>query len=156
MASRSVTFLILISLSLSASFAAADEKLSAYQLLQRYRFPAGILPKGVSGYELNSQTGEFSAYLNGTCNFAVDSYELSYKSTIRGVISPGKISKLKGVSVKVLFFWLNIVELILDGDEMQFSVGIASANFPVDNFYESPQCGCGFDCNRLNGFAASI
>ncbi|GMI83576.1 hypothetical protein like AT4G02360 [Hibiscus trionum] len=86
----------------------------------------------------------------------MESYELSYKSTIQGVISPGKLSNLKGVSVKVLFFWLNIVEVVHGGDEMQFSVGIASANFPIDNFYESSQCGCGFDCNRLNGFAASI
>ncbi|KAL4352148.1 hypothetical protein GQ457_06G030050 [Hibiscus cannabinus] len=155
MAFRSVIFLVLISL--SASFSSADdEKLSAYQALQQYDFPVGILPKGVSGYELNRETGEFSAYLNGTCNFAIESYELSYKSTIQGVISPGKISNLKGVSVKVLFFWLNIVEVVHDGSEMQFSVGIASANFPIENFYESPQCGCGFDCNRLNGLAASV
>ncbi|GMJ09191.1 hypothetical protein like AT4G02360 [Hibiscus trionum] len=154
MALRSVIFLVLISL--SASFSSADKKLTAYQVLQQYGFPAGILPNGVSGYELNRETGEFSAYLSGTCSFAIESYQLSYKSTIQGVISPGKISNLKGVSVKVLFFWLNIVEVVHDGDEMQFSVGIASANFPIDNFYDSPQCGCGFDCNRLNGFAASI
>ncbi|KAK8711510.1 hypothetical protein V6N13_146792 [Hibiscus sabdariffa] len=155
MAFRSVIFLVLISL--SASFSSADDdKLSAYQALQQYDFPVGILPKGVSGYELNRETGEFSVYLNGTCNFAIESYELSYKSTIQGVISPGKISNLKGVSVKVLFFWLNIVEVVHDGSEMQFSVGIASANFPIENFYESPQCGCGFDCNRLNGLAASV
>ncbi|KAL4361376.1 hypothetical protein GQ457_04G028910 [Hibiscus cannabinus] len=153
MAWRSIGVAFLILISLSASFASPDEKLSAYQALQHYHFPPGILPKGVTGYQLNSQTGEFSAYLNGTCNFAIESYQLSYKSTVRGVISPGKISELKGVSVKVLFFWLNIVEVVHDGDEMQFSVGIASANFPIDNFDESPQCGCGFDCNE-NGFAA--
>ncbi|MBA0818303.1 hypothetical protein Gohar_028024 [Gossypium harknessii] len=153
MALRSVIFLILVSL--PASLASANDKLSAYQVLQQYDFPAGILPKGVSGYELNRGTGEFSAYLQGTCNFKIDSYELSYKSTIQGVISPGRITNLKGVSVKVLFFWLDIVQVIHDGDEMEFSVGIASANFPIDNFYESPRCGCGFDCNRFNAFAAA-
>ncbi|XP_039007529.1 uncharacterized protein LOC120135314 [Hibiscus syriacus] len=154
MAYGSVISLILVSL--WASFSSADEKLSAYQVVQQYDFPAGILPKGVSGYELNRETGEFSAYLNETCDFKIESYQLRYKSTIQGVISPGKISNLKGVSVKVLFFWLNIVHVIRDGEEIQFSVSITSANFPIDNFYESPQCGCGFDCDGLNGFAASI
>lgn len=32
-------------------------------------------------------------------------------------------------------------------DELEFSVGIASENFPVNNFYECPQCGCGLICN---------
>ncbi|KAB2056717.1 hypothetical protein ES319_A11G122100v1 [Gossypium barbadense] len=75
MALRSVIFLILVSL--PASLASANDKLSAYQVLQQYDFPAGILPKGVSGYELNRGTG--------------------------------RITNLKGVSVKVLFFWLDIV-----------------------------------------------
>ncbi|XVE77593.1 hypothetical protein DITRI_Ditri13aG0076000 [Diplodiscus trichospermus] len=154
MALRSVILITL--LSLTATLASADEQLSAYQALQQYDFPAGILPEGVVGYELDRETGEFSAYLSGSCNFNIDSYQLSYKSTIQGVISPGRIRNLKGVSVKVLFFWLNIVEVIHDGEEMKFSVGIASANFPTDNFFESPQCGCGFNCNQLNAFASSI
>ncbi|KAK6239400.1 hypothetical protein QUC31_004869 [Theobroma cacao] len=154
MALRSVILLILISL--PASFASTDEKLSAYQVLQQYDFPIGILPEGVIGYELNRDTGEFSAYLNGTCSFPIESYDLSYKSTIQGVISRGRITKLNGVSVKVLFFWLNIVELSRHGDELEFSVGIASASFPIDNFFESPQCGCGLYCNQLNGFVSSI
>ena len=36
--------------------------------------------------------------------------------------------------------------MVKDDDELQFSVGIASANFPLDGFDESPSCGCGFDC----------
>ncbi|TYI00365.1 hypothetical protein ES332_A11G129600v1 [Gossypium tomentosum] len=138
MALRSVIFLILVSL--PASLASANDKLSAYQVLQQYDFPAGILPKGVSGYELNRGTGEFSTFLQETCNFKIESYELSYKSTIHGVISPGRITNLK---------------VIHDGEEMEFSVGIGSANFLTDNFYESPKCGCGFDCNRFNAFAAA-
>ncbi|XP_039008594.1 uncharacterized protein At5g01610-like [Hibiscus syriacus] len=150
-----IIFVTLISLPASLFAIADDEKLSAYQALQQYDFPIGILPTGVVGYDLNRETGEFSAYLSGTCNFAIDSYQLSYKSTIQGVISSGRIRNLKGVSVKVLFFWLNIVEVIHEGDEMKFSVGLASANFPIDNFYQSPQCGCGFDCNHLDALVSS-
>ncbi|KAK3020865.1 hypothetical protein RJ639_045547 [Escallonia herrerae] len=39
-----------------------------------------------------------------------------------------------------------------NGGELEFSVGIASAKFPVSNFEECPQCGCGMDCgNGDNG-----
>ena len=109
----------------------------------------GLLPRGVIGYELNRETGEFSAYLNGTCKFSLESYTLEYKSTITGVISKDRLKNLKGVSVKILFFWINIVEVVRNGDQLQFSVGIASASFPIENFVESPQCGCGLNCNGL-------
>ncbi|KAJ4727703.1 Protein of unknown function, DUF538 [Melia azedarach] len=123
---------------------------TAYEVLQEYDFPVGLLPKGVTGYELDISTGEFSVYFNGSCTFSIDSYELKYKSTITGVITEDKLSSLSGIKVKVLFLWLNIVKVIRDDDELEFSVGIASADFAVSNFDESPTCGCGFDCLSLN------
>ncbi|KAE8703600.1 exocyst complex component SEC15B-like isoform X1 [Hibiscus syriacus] len=56
--------------------------------------------------------------------------------------------------VKVFFLWLDIVEVIRDDDELDFSVGIASASFPINNFYECPQCGCGLDC--VNGKVSKL
>ena len=53
--------------------------------------------------------------------------------------------------MKVFFLWLNIVEVVKSGDDLEFSVGIASANFPLDNFEVCPQCVCGLDCNG-NGY----
>lgn len=124
-----------------------DDTTSAYEVLQGYNFPAGLLPKGVLKYDLDESTGRFHSYLNGSCSFSLEgSYQLKYKSTISGIISQNRLKDLSGISVKVLFLWLNIVEVTRDGDELEFSVGIASANFPIDNFYESPQCGCGLDC----------
>ncbi|XP_056859188.1 uncharacterized protein LOC108841864 [Raphanus sativus] len=124
---------------------------TAYSLLQSYNFPVGILPKGVVSYDLDESTGKFHAYFDKSCTFALQdsSYQLDYKSTISGYISENKITKLTGVKVKVLFLWLNIVEVIRNGDELEFSVGITSANFAIEEFYESPQCGCGFDCDGL-------
>ncbi|KAI3414361.1 uncharacterized protein J3R85_016356 [Psidium guajava] len=143
-----------------------DEGLSAYEVLQGYNFPEGILPKGVTGYDLDRSTGRFRAYLGGggSCSFSIQgSYQLRYKSTISGYISRNKLTSLSGVSVKVLFLWLNIVEVERVGDELEFSVGLASASFTIDNFFESPQCGCGFDCVgegarkiRMKTLAASI
>ncbi|KAK2991077.1 hypothetical protein RJ640_010079 [Escallonia rubra] len=49
--------------------------------------------------------------MNGTCSFKLENnYELSYESTVKGVLSRGKLEKLNGVTVKVLLLWLNIVE----------------------------------------------
>ncbi|KAL4038863.1 hypothetical protein IC575_002499 [Cucumis melo] len=149
------SLLLLASISLSTSLISDPKTLTAYDILQQYGFPVGILPIGATGYELNRATGEFSLYLNQRCKFKIDSYELEYKSTVQGVISQGRIRKLKGVSVKIVLLWLSIVEVVNDGDDLQFSVGIASANFPLDSFYESPRCGCGFDCDNGAGSLVS-
>lgn len=120
---------------------------TAYEVLQSFDFPVGLLPKGVTGYDLDESTGRFNAYLNGSCSFSLDgSYQLSYKSKISGRISKGKLTNLSGISVKVLILWLNIVEVTRDEGDLDFSVGIASADFSVDNFSISPECGCGLDC----------
>lgn len=163
MSSTSMAFLcatLFISICMSAhpfAFGAADYTPSAYDVLQENDFPVGLLPKGATGYELNRETGEFSAYLNGSCSFSVEnSYQLNYNSTIEGLISKDRLKNLKGVSVKVLLPWLNIVEVVREGDELHFSVGIASANFLVENFEECPQCGCGLDCNKFDVYHSSF
>ncbi|OMO63860.1 Ribosomal protein S4e [Corchorus capsularis] len=133
--------------SISLALTSTDDSPSAYEILEGYNFPIGILPKGVLNYDLDESTGRFHAYLNGSCSFSLEgSYQLKYKSTISGYVSNNKLRDLSGVSVKVLFLWLNIVEVTRHGDQLEFSVGIASASFPIDNFYECPQCGCGLDC----------
>ncbi|PSR89521.1 Protein of unknown function DUF538 protein [Actinidia chinensis var. chinensis] len=137
-----LSLLVLITISATAT----AETATAYDLLQEYNFPAGLLPQGVKGYELDASTGKFKVYLNGTCSFKAEGYDLKYKSTISGVISKGKIKNLNGISVKVIFLWFDITEVTRDGDDLNLSVGIASAQFGIDNFEESPQCGCGFDC----------
>ncbi|XVF80599.1 hypothetical protein PTKIN_Ptkin15bG0086700 [Pterospermum kingtungense] len=147
----SVALIVLFSQSLLAtSFPlniTDDDSPSAYEVLQGYNFPVGLLPKGVVKYDLDESTGRFHVYLKDSCSFSLEgSYQLKYKSTISGIISNNRLKKLSGISVKVLFLWLNILELIRDGDELEFSVGIASASFPIDNFYECSRCSCRLDC----------
>lgn len=123
------------------------EKPSAYEALEQYDFPVGLLPQGATGYDLKPNTGEFSAHLNGTCSFWLTNlYKLRYKSTISGVISKDRLTKLRGVSVEVLKLSLKIVEVRRNGEDLEFSVGITSAKFPVRDFEVSPRCGCGFKC----------
>lgn len=146
------TLFLLLVLTITTTSSAAP---TVYEVLESYNFPQGILPKGVTGYELNQETGEFKVYLPETCKFTIEGYDLQYKSTITGVISTNRLTRLKGVRVKVLLLWLNIVEVTRKDSQLQFSVGIASANFPVGGFEESPTCGCGFDCVDLATLVAS-
>ncbi|XP_052188475.1 uncharacterized protein LOC127798873 [Diospyros lotus] len=145
-----LAFLCALSFANLPPIAAADsgEALSAYEVLQSYNFPVGLLPKGVTGYDLDKSTGKFNAYLNGSCSFSLEgSYQLKYRSTISGFIAKDRLTSLNGISVKVFFMWVNIVEVARRGEELNFSVGIASAAFTIDNFAICPQCGCGLDCN---------
>ncbi|KAF7818190.1 uncharacterized protein G2W53_023645 [Senna tora] len=145
-----VSTFLLLSPPLTSSTAIGDGVPTAYEALRDYDFPEGILPKGIVNYELDKSSGKFRAYLNGSCSFSLEgSYQLRYKSTISGYISKGRLTSLSGVSVKVLLFWLNIVEVTRSGDDLDFSVGIASASFPLDNFFVSPQCGCGLNCDNV-------
>ncbi|KAK2649504.1 hypothetical protein Ddye_016993 [Dipteronia dyeriana] len=147
-----VSLILLLFLHQSASAtssvtANSDGIKSAYEILQKFNFPVGLLPKGIIKYDYDESTGQFHAYWKDTCSFSLEgSYQLKYKSVISGYISDNRLTSLTGVSVKVLFLWLNIVEVVRHGDDIDFSVGIASASFPIDNFYECPQCGCGLDC----------
>ncbi|KAL0389652.1 UNVERIFIED_CONTAM: hypothetical protein Scaly_0322300 [Sesamum calycinum] len=145
----SICIFLISTICVSAHYTYSNDKASAYEALEQYNFPMGLLPRGATGYSLNPDTGEFSAYLNGSCSFTLEnSYELRYKPVIKGVISEGRLQKLSGVSVKVVVVWLNIVEVKRKNENLEFSVGFTSANFPVRNFKDCPQCGCGLDCDK--------
>uniref|UniRef100_A0A0D9WFM8 Legume lectin domain-containing protein n=1 Tax=Leersia perrieri TaxID=77586 RepID=A0A0D9WFM8_9ORYZ len=145
---------LLLLLLLPLFLPAGATKPTAYEALATFDFPPGILPKGVLAYTLDEPTGDFTATLNttSTCGFSIQgSYSLRYQRRISGRIAADRLTNLQGVSVKILFLWVNIVEVTRHGDQLGFSVGIASADFGVDNFLESPQCGCGFDCHGKDG-----
>ncbi|KAL9999649.1 hypothetical protein Hdeb2414_s0032g00710271 [Helianthus debilis subsp. tardiflorus] len=114
--------------------------LTVYQVLEDYDFPIGLLPSGITSYTLNTDTGELHVNLNATCNLSIGGYNLKYKSTISGLISTRKLTKLKGVSIKLVMFWVDILEVTRHGDELDFLVGKMLAGFNIDNFEESPQC----------------
>ncbi|KAL1542631.1 hypothetical protein AAHA92_19690 [Salvia divinorum] len=123
---------------------------TVYEAIGSYGLPQGLLPEGVTNYKLDVATGIFSVYLDKTCSFTIQGYDLKYKTTISGTISNNKIRNLTGIQVKILFLWLNIVEVTKDGGNLELSVGIASAGFPANDFEESPRCGCGFKCSNSN------
>ncbi|RVW60373.1 hypothetical protein CK203_089870 [Vitis vinifera] len=99
---------------------------SAYDVLEAYNFPIGLLPYGSEAMISTTQ---------------------QYEPTIKGYLSNGMLSSLEGVSVKLFFLWIDISEIIRNGDGLDFYVWILSTRFPVDYFEEPPQCGCGINCS---------
>lgn len=137
---KSICFLTLVSLTIAPFALVSSESLSAYNILQIYGLPAGLLPEGVAGYDLNPNTGEFKAYLNRDCRFTIESRSIKYGPVIEGTISNGRLGNLEGVKVRVLFFWVGIKEIVREGDNIKITSGIASAEFPVQDFNSSPIC----------------
>ncbi|KAH1206641.1 hypothetical protein GmHk_16G047032 [Glycine max] len=64
---------------------------------------------------------------------------MEYRFSV-GLLPKGAIGlyNLKGVTVKILLLWLNIIEVSRQGNNIYFSVRITSAYFGVENFLESP------------------
>ncbi|XP_006663322.2 uncharacterized protein LOC102701768 [Oryza brachyantha] len=137
---------------------------TAYEMVERYGFPRGILPEGVQSYVLRPD-GSFEVLLSGDgvggggdCEFRVGdggAYLLRYGRRIAGNAREGSIRSLEGVSVKVLFAWLGIGQVDRAGDQLRFFVGPLSASFPLANFADCPRCRCGFDCAGGHAIAAA-
>jgi hypothetical protein len=115
-------------------------KPTAYEMLERYGFPPGILPAGAVSYDLGLD-GSFQVNFPSDCSFRVSKqYKVNYSSRVAGNIQNGSISGLEGVKVKILFAWINIREVDLDGGELRMQAGSVSKSFSLDNFSTSPQC----------------
>ena len=143
MPTSTLLFALLLLISFSVAFSGFP---TAYELLESYDFPQGLLPEGVESYLLQSD-GSFDVYFGWECEFKVqDSYLLRYKRRISGTLEAGRLKDLKGVSVRFLFVWLGITEVVRMDDELRFYVGPISASFPVTSFVDCPMCRCGFDC----------
>ncbi|XP_020584550.1 uncharacterized protein LOC110027445 [Phalaenopsis equestris] len=113
---------------------------TAYEMLEKFDFPKGILPEGVQSYLLRND-GSFDVFLGDFCELKVSgNYLLRYKKKISGKLEPGSLKNLDGVSVKILFLWFGINEVIRSGDELRFYVGPFSSSFSVSNFEFCPQC----------------
>ncbi|KAL6877192.1 hypothetical protein ACP4OV_012863 [Aristida adscensionis] len=116
---------------------------SAYEMLEGFGFPRGILPEDVTGYTYRPSDGAFEVYFDGDCEFEVDAYRLTYRRTITGNVEGGSIRNLGGVSVRMFLFNWGISRVVMaDAGHLMFYVGPLSQAFPADNFEESPECRC--------------
>ncbi|XP_062182041.1 uncharacterized protein LOC133886311 [Phragmites australis] len=112
---------------------------TAYEMVERYDFPRGILPEGVTGYVLRPN-GSFEVYLPGDCDLSAANMQVHYSSCIAGNVQNRSIHGLEGVKVKMLFAWIGIDQVDRTEERIQFHAGMVSKLFPVDSFANSPQC----------------
>lgn len=115
---------------------------TAYKELNKYGFPAGLLPRHVLAYNLNRTSGKFLVRLGGTCQVTLppDNYLATYSKTITGKIVNNRIAELNGIKVRAFFQWWGITGIRSNGEDLTFEVGMVSAKYPSKNFKESPEC----------------
>ena len=127
---------------------------SAYEMLERYNFPRGILPAGVQGYVLQPD-GAFEVYFPRPCEFLLARrWLVRYEARVSGSVAAGKLTALQGISVKVVFLWLGVGEVDRAGDKLSFYIGPVATSFPLGDFAESPRCR-GYDEDFTAAAAAS-
>lgn len=136
---------VLILMCFCCSIQLCESEETAYEELEKHGFPVGLLPTNVKKYKLHHLDAKFKVHLYSACDFTVDSYHLYYEKKIKGKIHTDIIKDLEGVTVKVEDYDLSIERVVRDGDYLNFYAGSHTASFPITNFDESPQCGCGFD-----------
>ncbi|KAL5226188.1 hypothetical protein ABZP36_012827 [Zizania latifolia] len=113
---------------------------TAYEMLEQYDFPRGILPEGVEGYVLRPD-GSFEVYFPRDCEFMLArTWLVQYGSRIAGSASSGSLTSLQGIYVKVLFIWLPVGEVDRSGDRLSFYIGPVATSFPLSDFANSPHC----------------
>ena len=114
---------------------------TAYELLEAYGFPSGLLPETVTSYDLDEDDGSFSLSLESSCTVNIPgAYPVKYSASITGTLEPGSLSDLSGVNVKVFFIWWPISSITVSGSSLVFSVGPATASYDISNFSENPVC----------------
>jgi hypothetical protein len=128
----------------SSSFSSSSSSLTttdAYEKIESYGFPQGILPHTIKSYILESN-GRFTLYLEGECKVLIQSkYPLVYDKTITGFLSYGQLQQLQGIRVKAFYVWWSISTISRSSDhDLLFSFGILSAKFPLENFDDPPIC----------------
>ncbi|KAL6660540.1 hypothetical protein ACP70R_001575 [Stipagrostis hirtigluma subsp. patula] len=136
-----IVAIILLFTAMASPVTASDNSTTptAYEMLEKYEFPRGILPEGVTGYVLRPD-GSFEVYLSRECNLHAAKMQVHYSSRIAGNVQNRSIHGLEGVKVKMLFAWIGIDQVDRNDDQIYFHAGILSKLFPVDKFASSPQC----------------
>ncbi|KAL8232787.1 hypothetical protein R6Q57_002587 [Mikania cordata] len=132
---------VCFSLSLLFPFTKGGNEPSVYQVLQSYNLPIGLLSNGTLSYTLDPNSGQFSVNLRTNCSFQAGGFEVTYSNPITGVISQNNLGKIDGVKVKILVFWVNIINVKRNGDRLEFNIGgLVHKDFPVSDFNSCRNC----------------
>ncbi|KAK1259994.1 hypothetical protein QJS04_geneDACA010137 [Acorus gramineus] len=138
--------LLLLSLTLTASLSssAATPTLlreTVHDILPKYGLPKGLLPDSVDSYTPVGPDGDFEVELKRPC-YVRFSDLVYYEKKIKGKLSYGRITDLKGIQAKKFFVWVAITSIVADESNgtIEFDAGFLSENLPERLFESIPTC----------------
>ncbi|XP_076891991.1 uncharacterized protein At5g01610-like [Bidens hawaiensis] len=136
MATSQVSIILLALLALIASTSAIP---TIYEIVKQFGFPAGIVPDSVESYTTNDVDGTFAIYLKKPCYVKYE-YLVYFDTEITGKISYGLITDITGLQAQSYGIWLDIDEIKVVGDNLQFTLGFITVKSDIALFEEIPTC----------------
>lgn len=139
---------VLLLLGLSASLAAVASAAAPYdpptvpELLDSFGLPRALVPETARRYLLHDD-GSFELFLDDGCVVEVGGYRVGYDVELSGTVSPGTVTGLEGVRVRVLLAWVPITAVEVAGEKVTVHIGLIKKSFPAVGFKSSPQCTVG-------------
>ncbi|XP_057539042.1 uncharacterized protein LOC130817385 [Amaranthus tricolor] len=114
-----------------------------HDILPYYNLPKGVIPNGVKCYTLSSINGSFTLEMEHPCYVKFpDNQIVYYDKIIKGKLSYGKVSDVKGIQAKKFFVWVSVTGMEMDPDSgmVEFFVGALSQKLPAKMFEVIPTC----------------
>lgn len=112
---------------------------TAYEMVENYGFPRGILPEGVTGYTLDPN-GSFEVYRPEDCHLDAGNLQVVISKRISGNIQNRTIQGLDGVKVKLVLKWFGVDQVERIDDRIQAHTRFVSRSLPVSKFATSLHC----------------
>ncbi|PKA53545.1 hypothetical protein AXF42_Ash009041 [Apostasia shenzhenica] len=126
-----------------AAGAAAAAGESIHDLLRNHGLPAGLLPKSVTSFHLDRESGLMEVHLDRPCYAKYDGF-VFFNQTVRGNLSYGGLRDLIGLSQEELFLWLPVKEILVSDPSsgiILFDIGVAHKQLSLSLFESPPDCG---------------
>jgi hypothetical protein len=140
MAKQQKLFFIALVASVLLAACSSDAAETVYDVLEKNNLPRGLLPNGVS-YTLSPQ-GKLDLTVPGVgCTAVIQNYKMQFAGSMVGVIQPGSISQIHGLSLNVEYAWLGITRVERADAQINFYVQNSnkpSLSLPVSSFATSP------------------
>ncbi|KAI8553742.1 hypothetical protein RHMOL_Rhmol05G0040000 [Rhododendron molle] len=129
----------------------------AYEVLKEYEYPVGLLPAEVTGYKLDRCTGRFSVFLRRPCHYTTETYAYPFRfdEIVTGVIRRDGITNIRGVTVKSIFGWFRITNVLRLDDYFDIAAGATSSVVPIEKLQASPRCGCESRCENAGPYSVA-
>lgn len=92
-----LSLLLLLLSPTTTTSSSSSSTLTAYDILEQYDLPRGLLAEGAEGYTLNTTTGAFTVRYRGGCRISHGSFNFAWNRFISMVISHRRMNIIRGI-----------------------------------------------------------